>query len=184
MNLHEYQSKRLFEQHGVPIPHGKVAESPAVARQIAEELGGPVVVKAQVLTGGRGKAGGVKLAKNAEEAEQRAKDILGMNIKGHIVRQVLIDPASNIEKEIYLGITNDRAARQPVIMCSAEGGVDIETVNRTNPDAIIREHIDPLLGLRSYQINALASGIELPYELWRQFQQIAAGLYDCYRAND
>lgn len=168
----------------MPIPHGKVAETPAEARQIAEELGRPVVVKAQVLTGGRGKAGGVKLAKTAAEAEAHAAAILGMDIKGHTVRKVLLDPASNIEHEIYLGITNDRAARKPVIMCSAEGGMDIEEVNRVNPNAIIREHIDPLLGLRSYQVNALATGIELPYELWRQFARIAQGLWNCYAGSD
>ena len=184
MNLHEYQSKFRFEEFGIPIPHGKVAETPEEARQIAQEVGGPVVVKAQVLTGGRGKAGGVKLAATPEEAEQHARSILGMDIKGHIVRKVLVDPAANIEQEIYLGITNDRAARMPVIMCSAEGGMDIEEVNRVKPEAIIREHIDPLLGLRSYQINALASGIELPYPLWRQFQKIAAGLYRCYMESD
>ncbi len=184
MNLHEYQSKFRFEEFGIPIPHGKVAETPEEARQIAQEVGGPVVVKAQVLTGGRGKAGGVKLAATPEEAEQHARSILGMDIKGHIVRKVLVDPAANIEQEIYLGITNDRAARMPVIMCSAEGGMDIEEVNRVKPEAIIREHIDPLLGLRSYQINALASGIELPYPLWRQFQKIAACLYRCYMESD
>lgn len=184
MNLHEYQSKRRFEEFGVPIPHGKVAETPLEARQIAEEIGGPVVVKAQVLTGGRGKAGGVKLARTADEAETHATAILGMDIKGHTVRKVLLDPASNIEHEIYLGITNDRAARKPVIMCSAEGGMDIEEVNRVNPEAIIREHIDPLLGLRGYQVNALATGIELPYELWRQFSRIAHGLWKCYAGSD
>jgi succinyl-CoA synthetase beta subunit len=182
--LHEYQSKFRFGEFGIPIPHGKVAETAVEARQIAAEIGGPVVVKAQVLTGGRGKAGGVKLAATPEEAEQHAQAILGMDIKGHTVHKVLLDPASEIEHEIYLGITNDRAARKPVIMCSAQGGMDIEEVNRTNPDAIIREHIDPLLGLRGYQINALAVGIELPYGLWRQFQKIATGLYKCYMESD
>jgi succinyl-CoA synthetase beta subunit len=184
VNLHEYQSKFRFEEFGIPIPHGKVADTPQEARQIAADHGGPVVVKAQVLTGGRGKAGGVKLARTPDEAEAHAEAILGLDIKGHTVRRVLVDPASNIRQEIYLGITNDRAARKPVIMCSAEGGMDIEEVNRVKPEAIIREHIDPLLGLRGYQINALATGIELPYQLWRQFQKIALGLYNCYRASD
>lgn len=184
MNLHEYQSKFRFEEFGIPIPRGRVATTPQEARQIADELASPVVVKAQVLTGGRGKAGGVKLAKSAAEAEQFAQAILGMDIKGHTVQRVLIDPASNIRQEIYLGITNDRAARQPVLICSAEGGMDIEEVNRVNPDAIIRVHIDPLLGLMGYQINALATGIELPYELWRQFHKITRGLYNCYMGSD
>ncbi len=184
MNLHEYQSKRRFEEFGIPIPHGKLATNPLEARLVTEELGGPVVIKAQVLTGGRGKAGGVRLAQTPVEAEAVAGEILGMSIRGHVVRKVLIDPASAIRQEIYLGITNDRLARMPVIMCSAEGGMDIEQVNRVKPEAIIREHINPLLGLRGYQINALAAGIELPYELWRQFQRIAQGLYRCYVASD
>ncbi len=184
MNLHEYQSKRRFEEFGILVPHGRLAETPLEARLIAQELGGPVVVKAQVLTGGRGKAGGVKLARTPEEAETVAGQILGMNIRGHTVRKVLVDPAVTIKQEIYLGITNDRLARMPVIMCSAEGGMDIEQVNRERPEAIIREHINPLLGLRGYQINALAAGIELPYDLWRQFQRVAQGLYRCYTASD
>ncbi len=184
MNLHEYQSKFLFEEFGIPIPHGKVAETPQEARQIAKAMNGPVVVKAQVLTGGRGKAGGVRLAATPEEAEQHAKAILGMDIRGHTVQKILVDPAANIKQELYLGITNDRTARRPVIMCSAEGGMDIEEVNRTKPEAIVREHIDPLLGLCGFQINALAAGIELPYPLWRQFQRIAAGLYACYADSD
>lgn len=184
MNLHEYQSKRRFEEFGIPVPHGRLAETPLEVRHIAQELGSTVVVKAQVLTGGRGKAGGVKLARTPEEAETVAGQILGMNIRGHTVRKVLVDPAVTIRQEIYLGITNDRLACMPVIMCSAEGGMDIEQVNRERPEAIIREHINPLLGLRGYQINALAAGIELPYDLWRQFQRVAQGLYRCYTASD
>ncbi len=184
MNLHEYQSKLRFEEYGVPIPNGKVAHSPQEVYEIAKELGTPVVVKAQVLTGGRGKAGGVKLAQTPEEAQARADDILGMEIKGHKVLKVLVDPASEIKAEIYLGVTNDRAARKPLIMASAEGGVDIEEVNRQTPEKIIREHIDPFLGLRDYQIRNLAYGIELPRELWKQFGKIARGLYNCYIDSD
>lgn len=184
MNLHEYQSKLRFAEFGVPIPMGKVANSPQQAYEIAKELGTPAVVKAQVLTGGRGKAGGVKLAQTPEETQARAEDILGMEIKGHKVLKILIDPASDIKSEIYLGVTNDRAARKPLIMASAEGGVDIEEVNRQTPDKIIREHIDPYLGLRDYQIRNLAYGIELPRELWKQFGKIARGLYDCYINSD
>ncbi|HVO70374.1 MAG TPA: ATP-grasp domain-containing protein, partial [Aggregatilineaceae bacterium] len=172
MNLHEYQSKSRFAEYGIPIPKGKVAYSPQEAYDITKELGGPVVVKAQVLTGGRGKAGGVKLAQTPEEAQQRAEQIFGMDIRGCKVLKVLVDPASKIESEIYLGVTNDRAAREPVVMASAEGGVEIEEVNRTAPDKIVREHIDPFLGLRDYQIRNLAYGIQLPRELWKQFGQI------------
>jgi len=184
VNLHEYQSKIRFSEFGIPIPKGKVAHSPQEAYEITKELGTPVVVKAQVLTGGRGKAGGVKLAKTPEEAQQRADEILGMDIKGHKVLKVLVDQASDIKSEIYLGVTNDRAARKPLIMASSEGGMDIEEVNRVSPEKIVREHVDPFLGLRDYQIRNLAYGIELPRELWKQFMKIARGLYRCYIESD
>ncbi len=184
VKLHEYQSKFRFAEYNIPIPRGKVAETPEEARAIAEELGGKVVVKAQVLVGGRGKAGGVKLANDADEAEAHARAILGMDLKTQIVQKVLIDPASDIAKEIYLGITNDRASGKPVMICSAEGGVEIEVVAHDNPDAIIREIIDPFLGLRGYQARNLASGIELPREHWKAFTKIAAALYTCYMESD
>lgn len=184
MNLHEYQSKLRFADYGIPTPKGQVAHSPQQAYEIAKELGIAVVIKSQVLTGGRGKAGGVKLARTPEEAQQRADEILGMDIRGHKVLKVLVDPASTIQSEIYLGVTNDRAARKPLIMASAQGGMDIEEVNRTTPEKIIREHVDPFLGLRDYQIRNLAYGIELPRELWKQFGKIASGLYRCYIESD
>ena len=184
MNLHEYQSKARFAEYGIPIPRGKVARSPQEAYEVAKEVGTPVVIKAQVLTGGRGKAGGVKLAQTPEEAERHADAILGMDIKDHKVLKVLVDVASPIQKEIYLGVTNDRAARKPLIMASAEGGMDIEEVNRVAPEKIIREHIDPFLGLRDYQIRNLAYGIELPRELWKPFMKIAQALYRCYAESD
>lgn len=184
MNLHEYQSKLRFAEFGIPIPRGKVAHDPQQVYEIAKELGRPVVVKAQVLTGGRGKAGGVKLAQTPEEAQQHADAILGMTIKGHKVLKVLVDPASEITAEIYLGVTNDRAARRPLMMASAEGGMDIEEVNRVSPEKIIREHVDPFLGLRDYQIRNLAYGIDLPRDLWKQFMHIARALYRCYVESD
>ncbi|HNB51455.1 MAG TPA: ADP-forming succinate--CoA ligase subunit beta [Anaerolineales bacterium] len=184
MNLHEYQSKGIFAQYGIPVPSGKVAATPAEAKAIAQEIGGRVVVKSQVLTGGRGKAGGIKLASTPEEAEQLAQQILSMTIKGLPVRKVLIDPASNIKTEIYLGITNDRAARKPVLMASAAGGVDIEEVARTTPEKIIRTHIDPLMGLRDYQARDVAIEMELPREQWAQFIHISRKLWEVYRDND
>ncbi len=180
MKLHEYQSKQIFAKNGIPIPKGRVAATATDARQIAEELGGRVVVKAQVLVGGRGKAGGIRLAKSAKEAEEVATQILGMEIKGLPVRKVLVDPAANIEQEIYLGITNDRAARRPVFMASAAGGVEIEEVARTSPEKIIKVHIDPLLGLRDYQARDIAIGIDLPKEYWKQFGDICQGLWRAY----
>lgn len=184
MKLHEYQSKQIFAKHGIPVPKGRVASTAPEARQIAEELGGSVVVKSQVLVGGRGKAGGIRLAKSPKEAEEVAATILGMEIKGLPVRKVLVDPAANIEQEIYLGITNDRAARRPVFMSSAAGGVDIEEVARTAPEKIIKVHIDPLLGLRDYQARDIAVGIDLPKEYWKQFTEICRGLYKAYMECD
>jgi succinyl-CoA synthetase beta subunit len=184
MKLHEYQSKQLFARYHVPIPRGRVASTALEAKHIAEELGGRVVIKSQVLVGGRGKAGGIRLAKNPSEAEDLATQILGMEIKGLPVRKVLVDEAANIDKEIYLGITNDRAARKPVMMASSEGGVDIEEVARETPEKIIRVHIDPLLGLRDYQARDIAAGIDLPREHWRSFGQIAHGLWNAYLRSD
>jgi len=184
MKLHEYQSKRLFAKFGVPIPQGQVASSPQDARRIAQELGGPVVVKSQVLVGGRGKAGGIKLAATPDQAYQVASQILGMQIKGLTVKQVLIDQASDIQQEIYLGIVIDRAQRRAVMMASSEGGVEIEQVAQENPQAIIRVTIDPFLGLRGYQANQIAMGIGLPREQFREFAKIANGLYQAFQAYD
>lgn len=184
MDLHEHQSKTLFKQYGIPTPMGDVAFTPEEAEAIAERLGGKVVVKSQVLTGGRGKAGGVKVALNAADAKEKAAAILGMKIKHLTVNKVLVDPASTIVKELYLGITNDRKAGKPVLIASSEGGMDIEEVARTNPDAVIREHIDPVYGLQGYQITAVASAMNLPKEHWKAFGQIARALYNCYRDND
>lgn len=184
MNLHEYQSKQIFARYGIPVPRGRVAVNSDEARQIAEELGGHVVVKSQVLVGGRGKAGGIRLAKSADEAKELATRILGMEIKGLPVRRVLVDEAVSIEKEIYLGITNDRASRKPVMIASAEGGVDIEEVAARTPDRIIRLHIDPLLGLREYQARDVAVAIDLPKDYWRQFMTVADGLWRVFVEND
>lgn len=184
MKLHEYQSKQIFSRYNIPIPRGRIAATAQEAYQIAEELGGRVVVKSQVLVGGRGKAGGIRLANNPKEAEELATQILGMEIKGLPVRKVLVDEAARIEKEIYLGITNDRAARKPVMMASAAGGVDIEEVARETPEKIVQVHIDPLLGLRDYQARDIALGIDLPREHWKAFVQIARGLWEAYVACD
>lgn len=184
MKLHEYQSKYIFARFGIPIPKGKVAATADEAKQIAKELGSRVVIKSQVLVGGRGKAGGIRLAKNPDEAGEFAAQILAMEIKGLPVRKVLIDEAANIEKEIYFGITNDRAARKPVMMASSVGGVDIEVVARETPEKIIKVHIDPLLGLRDYQARGIAVGIDLPREYWRQFEQVTHGLWKAYQECD
>jgi succinyl-CoA synthetase beta subunit len=184
MKLHEYQSKTIFSKYGIPIPKGRVAATAQEAKQIAEELGGRVVIKAQVLVGGRGKAGGVKLAKDPAEATQLAAQILGMDIKGLPVRKVLVDEASAIDQEIYFSITNDRAAKKPVMIASAAGGIDIEEVAAKTPDKIIKSHIDPLLGLREYQARDVAVAIDLPRENIKDFVKIAMGLWEVYKSTD
>ncbi len=184
MNLHEYQAKRLFAEHGVPIPNGEVATTPAAAREIAERLGS-VIVKAQVHTGGRGKAGGVKLGRTPEEAEAAARQILGMDIKGYTVGKVLLDElAPGIDQEIYLAVLIDRANRRPMIMASAAGGMDIEQVAEETPEKIITANIEPSLGVRGYQSTYVASRMGLPKELWRDFHKLLSGLYACFKAND
>jgi succinyl-CoA synthetase beta subunit len=185
VNLHEFQAKRLFAEHGVPIPQGDVARSPAEARAIAQKLGGRVVVKAQVHTGGRGKAGGVKLANSPDEAAAAAEKILGMDIKGFTVRQVLVDEqAPGIAQEIYLAVLIDRGRRLPMIMASAAGGMDIEEVAETSPEKIVKVHVYPALGVRRYQTTYIAERMQLPRELWGSFHKLTANLYDCFVAND
>jgi succinyl-CoA synthetase beta subunit len=184
MKLHEYQSKLIFSHYGIRIPKGRVASTASDARVIANEMGGRVVIKAQVLVGGRGKAGGIRVAKDADEAEQIAAQILTMEIKGLRVHKILIDEAAAIDQEIYLGITNDRAAKKPVIMASAAGGIDIEEVARTNPEKIIKVHINPLIGIKDYQTRDIAGGIDLPREYWKSFNEILLGLWKAYESND
>ncbi len=184
MKLHEYQSKQIFADHGIPILRGRIAMSATEARAVAEELGGRVVLKSQVLVGGRGKAGGIRLVHTPEEAEEVATQLLGMEIKGLPVRRVLVDEAVDIASEIYLGITNDRAEKCPVMIASGEGGVEIEEVARTHPEKIQRIWIDPLLGLKDYQARYLAATTEIPREHWRSFMKIASALYQAYAATD
>ena len=184
MKLHEYQSKRVFAQYGVPIPHGEVASSPAEARAIAEKIGKPVVIKSQVLVGGRGKAGGIKLARTPDEAEEVAGHILGMDIKGLTVKKVLVDAAADIRSEIYLGAVLDRNARRVAIMASSEGGVEIEEVASQTPEKIITVHVHPLLGMQGYQARQLAYGIGLPKEHISAFAKIAQSLYRAFVESD
>ncbi len=184
MKLHEYQSKRIFAQYGVPIPNGEVATTPAKARAIAEQIGKPVVIKSQVLVGGRGKAGGIKLAGTPEEAEKVAAEILGMDIKGLTVQKILVDEAADIRSEIYLGAVLDRGARKVAIMSSSEGGVEIEEVAAETPEKIITVHVHPLLGMQGYQARQLAYGIGLPKEHVSAFTKIAQSLYRAFVDSD
>ncbi len=181
MKLHEYQARDILARYGVPVTGGGVATTPAEARAIAEQIGARVVVKAQVFVGGRGKAGGVKLADTPEQAEQVAGQILGMNIKGLTVEKVLVAEAITYEREIYLGAIMDRASRRIVMMASAEGGVEIEEVAKTNPQAIVKVAAHPMLGLLEFQARDLAYGIGLTdAKQARQFAQIAMALYRAY----
>ena len=184
MKLHEYQSKRVFAQYGVPIPNGEVASTPAEARAIAEKIGKPVVIKSQVLVGGRGKAGGIKLARTPDEAEEVARQILGMDIKGLTVEKVLVDAAADIRSEIYLGAVLDRDARRVAIMASSEGGVEIEEVAAQTPEKIITIHVHPLLGMQGYQARQLAYGIGLPKKHISAFTKIAQCLYRSFVESD
>lgn len=184
MNLHEYQSKRLFSDHGIPVPRGRVAGTPDEARRVADELGPPVVVKSQVLVGGRGKAGGIRLARTSEEAQSLAREILGMRIRELPVRSVLVEVAASIQKEIYLGATVDRASGRPLLMASSRGGVDIEEVARTTPAAIRKVLIDPCRGLRPYHTLTLARATGLDRVHHAAFGQVTRGLYAAFWEND
>ncbi|GAB4406039.1 MAG: ADP-forming succinate--CoA ligase subunit beta [Anaerolineales bacterium] len=184
MKLHEFQSKRIFARYGVPIPEGDVATTPVEAGAIAARLGKPVVIKSQVLVGGRGKAGGIKLARDPAEAERIAGQILGMDIKGLKVKKVLVDEAARIQKEIYLGVVVDRATKRAVMMASAEGGVEIEEVARVSPEKIYKVSINPFLGLQPFQAREIAFGIGLDKDLVGSFAAIAQGLYKAFVGTD
>lgn len=180
MKLHEYQSKQIFMRYGIPIPKGRIAGTAGEVKQISEELGGNVIIKSQVLVSGRGKAGGIRLAKSPEEAQELATAILGMEIKGLPVRKVLVDEAVSIVKEFYIGIVNDRMMQKPVLMASGSGGMDIEEVAQKNPEKITKVYIDPLLGLKDFQLRDAAIGMDLPRNLWKPFIEIGQALWKSY----
>jgi len=185
MDLYEYQGKELFRRFGIPVSEGRLATSPDEARKAAEELGGQVVVKAQVLTGGRGKAGGIKLADGPDAAEEHANAILGMDINGHVVRKLWIESASDIEREYYLSLTFDRGEKNALFMFTKEGGVDIEEVAAERPEALAKLHVDPLEGFQPYQARRLiyGAGIEDESEQ-KQIAKIAERLYAAFVGAD
>jgi succinyl-CoA synthetase beta subunit len=182
VNLHEYQARDILRRHGIPVPAGEVAETPDQARAIAQRLGGRVVVKAQVHAGGRGKAGGVKLAKDPAEAGEVAKGILGMSIKGLTVRRVLVAPAAAIASESYVGIIVDRASQRPVLMVSAAGGIDIEEVAAKTPAQIHRLAVDPRYGLLAHQALGLALKLYREMPKARAAADIMQRLYTAFYA--
>lgn len=177
MDLYEYQGKQLFATQGIPVPDGEVAETPEAARAAAERIGGRVVVKAQVQVGGRGKAGGIKVADTPEEAETHAAAILGMDIKGHTVHQVWIEAASDIEREYYASITFDRGAKKPLVMLSAAGGIDIEEVAATRPGELARLHVDPLTGFQAHHGRWLAYHAKIDPAAIRDVVSVLERLY-------
>jgi succinyl-CoA synthetase beta subunit len=180
VNIHEYQAKELLVAHGIPVPMGEVATTPEEAEAIARRLGGMVVIKAQVHTGGRGKAGGVKLAKTPEEAKEKAGQILGMDIKGLTVEKVLIAPAEDIASEAYVGIIMDRASKAPVWMVSAAGGIDIEEVAATEPEKITKMAVDPRYGFLPHQAHLLATKLYSDPKQVRAAAKILQQLYAAF----
>ncbi len=181
MDLLEYQGKELFKRFGIPVSEGRLATTPTDARRAAEEIGGPVVVKAQVLTGGRGKAGGVKLADDPQDAERKAEQIIGLDINGHVVEKLWIESASDIAKEYYLSITFDRGEKKPLLMFTTQGGVEIEQVASESPEALVRLHVDALEGYQPWIARRLiyGAGVEDPSEQ-KQIADIIAKLYRCF----
>ncbi|RDH80915.1 MAG: ADP-forming succinate--CoA ligase subunit beta [endosymbiont of Escarpia spicata] len=192
MNLHEYQAKALFSEYGIPVPEGKAVSTPSDARAAAQALGGGIwVVKAQAHTGGRGKAGGVILAKSLDEVEAAAEEILGMTLvtkqtgpEGLPVNQVLVEQGSNIARELYLGALLDRACSRITFMASTEGGMNIEEVAEATPEKILTTVIDPAAGLQPYQCRKLAFGLGLEGDQIKQFGKIMMGLYRSYMEKD
>ncbi|HUR82840.1 MAG TPA: ADP-forming succinate--CoA ligase subunit beta [Thermoanaerobaculia bacterium] len=191
MKVHEYQAKEILRRYGVPTPRGIVVDTPDEARQAAKELGGRVVVKAQIHAGGRGKGGGVKLAKDADEAADITRNMLGMTLvthqtgpEGRVVRKVLIEEALNIDKELYLAVTLDRASGMNVIMASAQGGMDIEEVAAHNPTAIHREPIDSVLGVQPFQARQIAYFLELTGDAWKKCVDFSQKLMRAYIETD
>jgi succinyl-CoA synthetase beta subunit len=193
VNIHEYQGKAILATHGVPVPRGRAAHTPEEAVSAANELGYPVVVKAQIHAGGRGKAGGVKLAKNADDVSKIAKSLLGATLKTHqtgpegrVVRRLLVEQGMDLEgaKEMYLAIVVDRATGVPVFMASTQGGVDIEEVAAKTPKAILKEHINPAVGFQPFQARKLAFGLGLPQALVNQAVSFMQSLYRTFESVD
>jgi len=184
MDLLEYQGKQLFARHGVPVPAGKPARTVKEAVEAAEEIGYPCVVKAQVQIGGRGKAGGIKVARNREQAEQHAQAILGMDIRGLTVYELWIETASEIASEYYVSVIFDRSAKAPLVMLSTKGGMDIEQVADEDPDAIARLHVDPLLGFQDFHGRRLAYEARVDADVVRGVGAMLAKLYDTFIAEE
>ena len=184
MDLLEYQGKQLFARHDVPVPNGRPAQTVDEAVNAADEIGYPCVIKAQVQIGGRGKAGGIKLAKDRAEAQDHAQAILGMDIRGLTVHELWVEEASEIASEYYASVVFDRSAKAPLVMLSTEGGVEIEEVAESNPDAIARLHVDPLLGFQDFHGRRLAFGAKVDADVVRPIGSMLSKLYDVFVAEE
>ncbi len=191
MKIHEYQAKQIFAKYGIPVPKGGVASTPAEAKGIAKELGGPVVIKAQVYAGGRGKGGGIKTARNLDEVERFASEIIGMRLvtrqtgkEGVPVDKVLVEEAMEIARELYLGIVVDTGRRMPVIMASEAGGMDIEEVAAKTPEKILKVHVDPIAWFQPYQGRRLAFGLNMGPDQIRPMGQLIANLFRAFKEQD
>jgi succinyl-CoA synthetase beta subunit len=191
VKIHEYQAKAILARHGVPVPAGEVAHTPSEVGAIARRLGGTVVVKAQIHAGGRGKGGGVKLAKSAPEAEQIATEMIGMRLvthqtgpEGRIVKRILVEEGLQIARELYLGLVIDRAAERPVLMVSPAGGMEIEKVAAETPDLIFKAHIDPATGLLAFQARGLAFSLGLKGAAVGKAAKVMAMVFDAFMATD
>ncbi|MFV0432548.1 MAG: ADP-forming succinate--CoA ligase subunit beta [Leucobacter sp.] len=185
MDLYEYQARDLFERYGVPVLAGITADTPEEARAAAEQLGGGVVVvKAQVKTGGRGKAGGVKVAKNPDEAYEAAQAILGLDIKGHVVKRVMVAAGADIAQEFYFSVLLDRANRSYLSLCSVEGGMDIETLAVEKPEALARVDVDPITGIDEAKAEEIVRAANFPEELVGKVVPVLVKLYDVYSGED
>jgi len=191
MKIHEYQAKQILAAFGVPVPKGRVAATPAEARQIAADLGVPVVIKAQIHAGGRGKGGGIKVAQNPAEAEKLAGQIIGMTLvthqtgpEGRLVKRVLVEEALDNDRELYLGIVIDRSTYMPVVMASEAGGMDIEQVAAQTPEKILKAWVDPTAGFQAFQGRQLAYGMNMPASLVRPAGELISNLFKAFRDRD
>jgi len=184
MKLHEYQAKEIFADAGIPVPASQLADSVEGVLDAVREIGYPAAIKAQVHVGGRGKAGGVKIATNEDEAREAAESILGMDLKGYHVNEVLVEQGVDFVDEYYVGVTMDRSEGEAVAMVSTKGGVDIEQVAEEDPEAIAQEHIDPAFGLHPYQARKVVYDAGVPAEYARDVTAILSKLYDLYEDND
>ena len=177
MKLFEYQAKNILADYGIPVPNGRLALSAEEALEISQNIGQDVMIKAQILMGGRGKSGGIRLAKKSQEVEEIASEILEMSLHGFLVNKILVEELINVEREIYIAITIDREVRQPLLLASSLGGINVEDAIRRSPQSISRAYINPMFGVMDFQARDVAAGIDLPRDLWTSFTNLTQNLW-------